>query len=81
VKDANVPVCASCHGGDARGTVAGPRLAGQLYRYSVKVLNNWAIINRERGGEGGQASVKAPIEHKLNKDQIEAVAAYISELK
>ena len=44
----DVPACASCHGTDAKGSGEVPRLAGQLYSYAVKVLENWAIINRER---------------------------------
>ncbi len=75
----DVPACASCHGPNAKGNVEVPRLAGQIYVYSVKVLSNWATINRERATEDGKA-VKSGA-HKLSQSQIEAVSAYISNLK
>jgi cytochrome c553 len=56
-----------------------PRLAGQIYPYAVKVLSHWTIINNERAREGGSA-VKSPVEHRLTQSQINAVAAYISNL-
>jgi cytochrome c553 len=74
----DIPACASCHGPEAKGNGEVPRLAGQLYAYSVKILSNWAIINRERAREDGKA-VKSGA-HKLSHSQIEAVSAYISNL-
>ena len=74
----DVPACASCHGPDAKGSVNVPRLAGQIYPYVIKVLQHWAIINRERAREDGKA-VKSGA-HKLSHSQIEAVSAYISNL-
>ena len=41
----------------------------------VKVLTNWAIINKEQEG------VKAPVQHQLTEAQIAAVASYLSNLK
>lgn len=76
----NVPACANCHGPDGKGSGAVPRVAGQIYPYAVKVLTHWAIINREHDREGG-AAVKSEIEHKLTQSEIEAVAAYISNLE
>ncbi len=64
--------CTNCHGMDAKGSDAAPRLAGQIYPYTVKVLTNWAIINREQEG------VKAPTQHLLTDAQIAAVASYLS---
>jgi cytochrome c553 len=75
----NIPACASCHGPEAKGSGMVPRLAGQIYPYAVKVLSLWTIINNERAREGGSA-VKAPVEHRLSQSQINAVAAYISNL-
>jgi cytochrome c553 len=46
IPEANIPACAACHGPDAKGQEAIPRLAGQLYAYTVKELTNWS---RERG--------------------------------
>ena len=75
----NVSACATCHGPDGKGSGMVPRLAGQIYPYAVKVLSHWAIINNERAREGGSA-VKSPVEHRLSQSQINAVAAYISNL-
>ncbi len=72
IPEANVPSCTNCHGMDAKGSDAAPRLAGQIYPYTVKVLTNWAIINREQEG------VKAPTQHLLTDAQIAAVASYLS---
>jgi len=77
--DANVPACSVCHGRKAEGKGPIPRLAGQLYPYTIKELVNW---DRERGEGGPDASaVMRPIAHSLTKSQIEAVAAYLSYLE
>jgi cytochrome c553 len=80
IPDDNVPACQVCHGPEARGTRGIPRLAGQLYPYTVKELVNW---DRERGQGGGAdtSAVMRPIAHSLTKSQIEAVAAYLSDLE
>ena len=44
--DANIAACAACHGPEARGHDEIPRLAGQLYAYVVRALENWGT---ERG--------------------------------
>ena len=46
VPDDNVPACQVCHGPEAKGAGPIPRLAGQLYPYTVKELVNW---DKERG--------------------------------
>jgi cbb3-type cytochrome c oxidase subunit III len=76
VPSADVPACATCHGADAKGNGAFPRLAGQLYPYLVSQLTNWA---HERAEEN--SNIMAPIAHGLTKSQIEAVAAYVSYLE
>ena len=76
VPDANVPPCAACHGPDAKGNEQFPRLAGQLYPYVVGQLTNWS---KERGED--LSNIMAPIAHTLTKQQIEAVAAYVSYLE
>ncbi len=76
VPSANVPACATCHGADAKGNGAFPRLAGQLYPYLVSQLTNWA---NERAEEN--SNIMAPIAHGLTKSQIDAVAAYVSYLE
>src|ERR1700688_2484998 len=42
VLDHNVPPCSSCHGPEAKGQAAVPRLAGQLHDYTSKKLVNWS---------------------------------------
>jgi len=78
---ADVPACSSCHGADAKGNGAFPRLAGQLFDYITSKLKNW---DKERGQIPAQPDTSAlmqPIAHKLNEAQIRAVAAYLSYLE
>ena len=76
IPSADVPACGTCHGTDAKGNGAFPRLAGQLYPYLVSQLTDWA---NERAEEN--SNIMAPIAHGLTKSQIEAVAAYVSYLE
>jgi cytochrome c553 len=81
VPSANVPPCASCHGPDAKGADAFPRLAGQLHDYIFRKLTNW---EKERGQNKDQPDTSAimqPIAHDLTEPQIKAVAAYVSQLE
>jgi cytochrome c553 len=81
VPDANIPPCSSCHGPEAKGNGAFPRLAGQLYPYLIKVLTNW---EKERGQDAANPDTSAimqPIAHNLTESQIKAVAAYLSYLE
>jgi cytochrome c553 len=81
VPEANIPACAACHGPDAKGQQAIPRLAGQLYAYTVKELTNWS---KERGQEAARddtSAVMTPIAHALSPAQVSAVAAYLSYLR
>lgn len=81
VPEANVPACSGCHGPEAKGREVIPRLAGQIYSYTVKELTHW---NKERGhgpAETGISSVMTPVAHTLTEPQIDAVAAYLSYLK
>jgi cytochrome c553 len=75
--NANVPACSVCHGADAKGHGSIPRLAGQLYAYTVKELSNW---DSKRGQGAGTSRVMRPVAHSLSKSQIAAVAAYLSYL-
>jgi len=74
--ESNVPACAACHGPDAKGEGVIPRLAGQLYSYTVGQLSNWG---RQRKNESG--AIMEPIAHGLTKSQIAAVSAYLSRQK
>jgi cytochrome c553 len=79
---ANVPPCSTCHGPEAKGNGQFPRLAGQLYPYIIKVLTNWDTERGQGGPENPDASaIMKPIAHSLTKSQIEAVAAYLSDLE
>jgi cytochrome c553 len=77
----DVPPCASCHGPEAKGDGAFPRLAGQLQDYVLNKLTNWS---KERGQDPKNPDTSAimePIAHGLTKPQIAAVAAYLNYLE
>jgi len=79
--ESNVPACSACHGQEAKGQDEIPRLAGQLFPYTVKELTNWS---RERGQGGTKAdtsAIMAPTAHNLTPSQIAAIAAYLSYLQ
>jgi len=76
-----VPPCASCHGEEAKGADAFPRLAGQLNDYIFRKLTNW---DKERGQDKAnpdQSAIMGPIAHNLTEAQVKAVAAYLSYLE
>ena len=80
VPDKDIPACASCHGPEAKGDGAFPRLAGQLHDYTFRKLANWS---KERGQDPANPDTSAimePIAHGLSESQIAAVAAYLSYL-
>jgi len=79
--EVNIAACAACHGPDATGSGQIPRLAGQLYPYLIKTLNNW---DKERGRNPtvpDASAIMSPVAHSLNRSQIEAVAAFVSTLR
>jgi cytochrome c553 len=78
VPSAEVPACTTCHGPEAKGADAFPRLAGQLHDYVFKKLVNWS---KERGQDPAKPDTSAimqPIAHNLTEAQVKAVAAYLS---
>jgi cytochrome c553 len=79
IPEANVPACAACHGTDGRGQNEIPRLAGQLYEYTVGQLTGWARV-RGQGSAVDTSAIMAPTAHNLTRSQVEAVAAYVSTL-
>jgi cytochrome c553 len=79
--DVNIAACAACHGPDATGSGQIPRLAGQLYPYVIKELTNWGKERGQNPARPDVSAVMSPVAHSLNKEQIEAVAAYVSTLK
>jgi cytochrome c553 len=78
VPGTDVPPCSSCHGPQAKGDGAFPRLAGQLDDYILRKLVNWS---KERGQDPANPDTSAimePIAHGLTEPQVKAVAAYLS---
>jgi cytochrome c553 len=81
VPNADIPACVTCHGPDAKGNGAFPRLAGQLHDYIFNKLVNWT---KERGQDPTNpdpSAIMQPIAHNLTESQIRAVAAYVSNLE
>jgi cytochrome c553 len=78
---ANIPPCASCHGPDAKGNGAFPRLAGQLYDYLTAKLTNWDKERGQNPDKPDTSAIMEPIAHGLNQAQIKAVASYLSYLE
>jgi cytochrome c553 len=81
VPGTDIPACASCHGPEAKGDGAFPRLAGQLHDYMLRKLVNWS---KERGQDPANPDTSAimePIARGLTEPQIKAVAAYLSYLE
>jgi cytochrome c553 len=75
--ESNVPACSACHGMDGKGQNEVPRLAGQLYDYTVGQLGGWNKV-RGQGSSVDTSAIMAPTAHNLSRSQIEAVAAYVS---
>jgi cytochrome c553 len=80
VPGTNVPPCAQCHGADARGADAFPRLAGQLSDYILRKLTNWDKERGQNKDAPDNSAIMQPIAHDLTEAQIKAVAAYVSQL-
>lgn len=76
----NVAACWACHGAGGKGQNEIPRLAGQLYEYTVGQLTGWTK-QRGQGTTVDTSAIMAPTAHNLTRSQIEAVAAYVSALQ
>jgi len=59
VAETNIAPCSSCHGPEAKGEGAFPRLAGQLHDYVVNKLVNWS---KERGQDRANPDTSAIME-------------------
>jgi cytochrome c553 len=79
--ESNVPACSACHGREAKGQDEIPRLAGQLFPYTVKELTNWAKERGQSGTKDDTSAIMAPTAHNLSQSQIAAIAAYLSHLQ
>jgi cytochrome c553 len=77
IPEANIPACAACHGPDAKGQEEIPRLAGQLYAYTVKELTNWSTERDQGAAKDDTSAVMNPIAHALSLAQVSAVAAWL----
>jgi cytochrome c553 len=78
---AEVPPCATCHGPEAKGADAFPRLAGQLNDYVAKKLLNWSKERGQDPAKPDNSAIMQPIAHSLTEAQVQAVAAYLSYLE
>ena len=78
--EANVAACSACHGTEGKGQNEIPRLAGQVYAYTVGQLSGWKK-ERGQGSVIDTSAIMAPTAHNLTRSQIEAVAAYVSYLQ
>jgi cytochrome c553 len=81
VPEAEIPACNLCHGDDGHGQDEIPRLAGQLDGYVINKLTNWPKERGQDPKKSDNSEIMAPFAAKLTRDQIAAVAAYLSYLK
>ena len=81
IPEANVPACASCHGPDAKGNGAFPRLAGQSHDYIQNALKTWDKVRGRDPAKPDNSAIMQPIAHGLTPSQIAAVAAYLDYLE
>jgi cytochrome c553 len=81
VPGTDIPACASCHGPEAKGDGAFPRLAGQLHDYILRKLVNWSEERGQDPANPDTSAIMEPIAHGLTDPQIKAVAAYLSYLE
>jgi cytochrome c553 len=73
--------CAMCHGPDAKGQGAAPRLAGQLHDYVAKTLLNWSRERCRDRAHAGPSLIMEPIATNLTEPQVAALAAYLNNLE
>jgi cytochrome c553 len=74
--DENIAACVACHGPNAEGVGAIPRLGGLDYNYLRRRLEQWT--------EGYHGTLAHPMPHiasQLSRNQIEELASYLSFLK
>lgn len=74
--DENIAACVACHGPNAEGVGAIPRLGGLDYSYLRRRLEQWA--------EGYHGALGHPMPHiatQLSRNQIDELASYLSFVK
>jgi cytochrome c553 len=74
IESQGVPICASCHGPEAEGTAAFPRLAGQHAQYVLKQLRSFQSNMRN-------VAVMHGVTLHLPEHEMKAVAAYLQSLR
>ena len=70
IKAQNVPPCSECHGANAEGIGAFPRLAGQHVDYLVAQLQGF------QSGTRANAPIMLGVVRSMNSEQIKAAASY-----
>jgi cytochrome c553 len=79
--DNNLPACSACHGTDGKGSDTVPSLAGQMYSYTVTQLKGWSKGYRSKDPMTPEnPNTMRPIAETMTKEQIAAVAAFVSRL-
>jgi cytochrome c553 len=81
VPAADIPPCLACHGPEAKGDGAIPRLAGQLDDYIINKLVNWSSERGQDPANPDTSAIMQPIAHRLTQAQMAAVAAYLNYLE
>jgi cytochrome c553 len=66
----NVPACASCHGQNAEGAAAFPRLAGQHVEYLIAQLEGF------KSGTRANAPIMTNVVKTMSPEQLRAAATY-----
>jgi cytochrome c553 len=74
VSGTKVQPCVTCHGTNAEGNAAFPRLAGQHAEYIVKQL----VLFKSSLRQGGSAQIMHDISTGMSFEQMEAVGAYLA---
>jgi cytochrome c553 len=73
--DRGVPACAGCHGAQAQGQGAFPRLAGQHADYIEKQLKVF-----QRTDQRPEGALMKPVAHALRREDMREVAAYLQSI-
>ena len=81
IPEAQIPACSSCHGPEAKGEGAFPRLAGQLHDYISQKMANWSKERGQDPSKPDSSAIMEPIARGMTEPQIAAVAAYLSYLE
>jgi cytochrome c553 len=81
IPESDIPACSSCHGPEAKGDGAFPRLAGQLHDYIFRKLINWSKERGQNPAKPDTSAIMEPIAHNLTEPLLKQVAAYLSSLQ